>query len=92
MAVRDGLKTQAACDLIDDFIVTLPALQRRAATLRWLFGWPTNRIAEYLSVAPGTIKSALFRSRHKLLDHLQLTSGNGKTDLARLVTRELGDE
>ncbi|MGI8498249.1 MAG: RNA polymerase sigma factor [Gemmatimonadaceae bacterium] len=66
VAIRRGLADQAAYDWINDQILRLPRLQLRVAALHWLLGWNIAHTAEFLCVAPGTVKSSLQRVRATL--------------------------
>lgn len=87
-ATAMGLATQELADLVDDTIMALPGLQRRAATLRWLLGWRLGAIALCLGVASGTIRAELFRARGKLRSRLSQFD----PDLIHSVVSTLGVE
>lgn len=80
-AFAAGERRQSLMDWIDDRLAALPSLQRRAAALRWLLEWPVADVAEYLGVAPGTVKASLHRARGKLRSEFGVAVARGDIEL-----------
>lgn len=63
---RLALRRQDWGDDMTDALMRLPPRQRLIGAYRWMLGWSVAATAEYLGVAPGTVKAALHVARETI--------------------------